>query len=119
MLGVVFAGCQTVEKSYNKMSSLQIRKTLPGNTLKGSDSSGSYEIYYDSESTFKAIYDGKKDTGSWQAVDGMYCRSWDNLGTGSERCFIFLRDKDEIIWTDSSGKKTDTSRLLIGNPSGL
>lgn len=107
---------------FTKMKGTEIRSALAGNTLRGTDSSGKYVIYYTSGSTMKIVHHGRKrirrDTGHWRIAGDRYCRKWTSLGKGKERCVNLYKNGKLIHWVQNN-KITDKSVLLRGNPAGL
>ncbi len=126
LVGVVafgLAACTTTKQplevvSYTKLKGSEIRSLLPGNSLKGTDKSGKYVIYYTSASTMKIVRNGVKDTGRWRISGNKYCRKWTKLGKGKNRCLSFYKRGNTIKWV-RKGKVRDRTVLLQGNPAGL
>jgi len=104
--------------NFTKLKGSEILSLLPGNSLKGTDKSGEYVIYYSSGSTMKIIRNGKKDVGKWRVSGNQYCRQWTKLGKGKNRCLTFYKRGDAITWV-RKGKVRDRTFLLRGNPAGL
>jgi hypothetical protein len=107
-----------VARNFTKLTGSEIRTILPGNSLKGTDKSGQYTIYYTSQRTMKIIRNGRNDTGRWRIDGDMYCRQWTKLGKGKERCVTMFRRGDAIQWVRND-EITDETVLLSGNPAGL
>ncbi|WP_026481166.1 hypothetical protein [Ahrensia sp. 13_GOM-1096m] len=119
--------CTTVTKSlednnFSKLKGSEIQATLPGNSLRGTDSAGRYTIYYTSGNSMKIVHSGKrgvrKDVGRWRVAGDQYCRRWTKIGKGKEKCVTLYKNGNSIHWVQRN-KITDRSVLLKGNPAGL
>lgn len=120
---LALAACSTVSQSlvaqdFTQLTGSQIRTMLPGNSLKGTDSSGRYTIYYTSDRSMSIIRNGRNDTGRWRVSGDQYCRQWTRLGKGEERCVTMFRRGDTVHWVGEN-KITDRTVLLSGNPANL
>lgn len=123
LLLAVLVACASTEKSvensgFVKLTGAQISGLLPGNSLKGTDRSGEYVIYYTSNNTMKIVHNGRPDTGRWRISGDEYCRQWTKLGKGKERCVTMHKRGDAINWVRND-KITDRSFLMAGNPADL
>ncbi|OUU25387.1 MAG: hypothetical protein CBB97_09865 [Candidatus Endolissoclinum sp. TMED37] len=107
---------------FTKMTGSEIQTLLPGNSLRGTDNTGSYVIYYSSASTMEIDYTtsrrNRRDTGTWRVSGDRYCRQWEELGKGEERCVTLFRRGNTIHWVRNN-EVTDRSVLENGNPAGL
>lgn len=103
---------------FTKMKGEEIAAALVGNSLDGEDRGGEYVIYYDSPATMKIAYKGKFESGVWRIEGDQYCRRWETIGKGKERCVDFYRSGDRINWV-YKGKIRDRSVLVPGNPAAL
>ncbi len=103
---------------FTQMTGSEIRSTLVGNSLRGTDRTGSYVIHYRSASKMDITYNDRPDTGLWRIKGDRYCRRWTRLGKGKERCVTMYQRGDQINWV-KDGEITDRSVLLAGNPAGL
>ena len=104
--------------NFTKLKGSEILSLLPGNSLKGTDKSGEYVIYYSSGSTMKIIRNGKKDVGNWRVSGNKYCRRWTKLGKGKNRCLTLYKRGNAITWV-RKGKVRDRTFFVRGNPAGL
>ena len=124
---LAISACSTTNQlpelsGFEKLTGSEIQALLPGNSLRGTDKTGSYVIYYSSADTMKIDYTTSKrrrhDTGTWRVSGDRYCRQWNELGTGRERCVSFFRRGNTIHWVRNN-EVTDRSVLENGNPAGL
>lgn len=124
---LVVGACSTTNaptevRNFTKLTGSEIQSLLPGNSLRGTDSSGKYVIYYSSASTMEIVYTTSKrtrrDTGRWRVSGNRYCRQWQKLGKGKERCVDLFKRGGAIYWVRNN-EVTDRSVLESGNPRGL
>lgn len=124
---LVVGACSTTNappevSDFTKLTGSEIRSLLPGNSLRGTDKSGSYVIYYTSASTMKIVYTTSKRTrtnsGRWRVSGDRYCRQWQKLGKGKERCVDLFKRGNSIYWVRDD-EVTDRSVLESGNRRGL
>jgi len=123
VLAFGLSACATIQQplevaNFTKLKGSEILSLLPGNSLKGTDNSGKYVIYYSSASTMKIIRNGKKDVGTWRISGDKYCRRWTKFAKGKNRCLTFYKRGDAITWV-KKGKVRDRTFFLPGNPAGL
>ncbi len=107
-----------VGEGFKRMSGPEISSALVGNSLDGTDSGGDYVIYYPDATNMRITYQGKTDRGIWRIDGNRYCRTWQNVGKGKERCVQMYRYRDQINWVRRD-KITDRSVLIPGNPANL
>lgn len=105
-------------EGYRQMNGEEIRTTLTGNTLDGTDADGDYTIYYNNSAQMRIAYQGREERGVWRTDGNKYCRRWETFGSGKERCVTMFRKGDEIDWIQK-GEITDRSVLIKGNPRNL
>jgi hypothetical protein len=105
-------------EGYRQMSGEEIRMSLTGNTLDGTDADGDYIIYYPNSSQMRIAYQGREESGVWRIDGDNYCRRWETFGSGKERCVTMFRKNDQIEWVQK-GEITDRSVLISGNPQNL
>ena len=124
---LVVGACSTTNRppevsGFTKLTGPEIQSLLPGNSLRGTDRSGSYVIYYASANTMKIVYTTSKrtrtDSGRWRVSGDRYCRQWQKLGKGKERCVDLFKRGSAIYWVRDN-EVTDRSVLESGNPRGL
>lgn len=105
-------------EGYRQMSGEEIRMSLTGNTLDGTDADGDYTIYYPNCSHMRIAYQGREESGVWRIDGDSYCRRWETFGSGKERCVTMFRKGDQIEWIQK-GEITDRSVLISGKPRNL
>lgn len=105
-----------------KISSVQIRSLLAGNTVVGTNEKGDeYHIYHTPEGRLSGKSNGSYDEGTWEAIaDAQYCRKYQSWRNASRDCYNFFRIADGQYRAKAIDKNYDNVlRVVPGDPEGL
>ncbi len=110
----VFAAAGPLQAEERRMTALQIREALAGNTVVGTWGRTPYRSYFRPDGlTIYKPDGGEPESGKWR-VDmekDQYCSWWARSGWS---CYELYRDGRSVIWVEPYSESRYLSRILPG-----
>ena len=114
-VGLLLLTMATPDAAELKLSAVEIRQALTGNTIEGNLRGTPYRSFFAVDGTTIYAAQGEEPTiGRWRAdsVKGQYCSKWGSFGWD---CYDLYSDgPGNIIWVVPADGYRSTSSLLVG-----